>query len=24
VTLSEAEVARLEAHYRPHPTLGHH
>jgi 1-deoxyxylulose-5-phosphate synthase len=24
VTLSEDEVARLEAPYRPHPTLGHH
>ena len=24
VTLSEAEVARLEAPYRPHPILGHH
>ena len=24
VTLSRAEVARLEAPYRPHPILGHH
>jgi 1-deoxyxylulose-5-phosphate synthase len=24
VTLSEDEVARLEAPYRPHPVLGHH
>jgi aryl-alcohol dehydrogenase-like predicted oxidoreductase len=24
VTLSQAEVARLEAPYRPHPILGHH
>jgi 1-deoxyxylulose-5-phosphate synthase len=24
VNLSEAEVARLEASYRPHPVLGHH
>jgi aryl-alcohol dehydrogenase-like predicted oxidoreductase len=24
VTLSDDEVARLEAPYRPHPVLGHH
>ena len=24
VTLTETEVARLEAPYRPHPVLGHH
>jgi aryl-alcohol dehydrogenase-like predicted oxidoreductase len=24
VSLSEEEVARMEAPYRPHPVLGHH